>query len=229
MDRGRPSTSRRRKDGRTPMVNMVRNAMDLYVIRSIVRTPDLTAQQTPDPRASTTKKRTHAETADQPPSPLDGLLLSLPKLEHKHRQTVTSLLSDVLSPYYGFPPSSGTQHVPRSVRSTDALGTEHPSTHLARCEEDVLKHALTLRLDSARAGDEMSALHRTVDADVDQWSRETQTRRVEAHTTAAADDGAAERERAARADACQRRKEELLRAAVVGRVRALREAFERRE
>lgn len=75
----------------------------------------------------------------------------------------------------------------------------------------------------------MSALLRTVDSDVAQWSRETQTRRVEAHTTAAADDGAAARERAARADACGRRKEELLRAAVVGRVRALREAFERRE
>lgn len=78
----------------------------------------------------------------------------------------------------------------------------------------------------------MSALLRTVDADAEQWSldsREPSSRDANGPAAAANEGDAAERERMARVDACASRREELLRAALATRVRALREYLERRE
>lgn len=158
-------------------------------------------------------------------SPLDGLLLSLPKIERKHRQGVASLLTNGISPYYGLTSSER--------KSLPPVPHQHPhntfpvpesSPHLTQGEHTVLRTAIALRFESARAREEMDTFLRTVDSEVEQWYRDTTGGSVPRQAELGSE-GEARR----RVEEEGRRREEIMKAAVAARVRLLREQLERRE
>ncbi|KAJ9121549.1 hypothetical protein QFC22_002168 [Naganishia vaughanmartiniae] len=196
--------------------------------------------------SGTKRKRNQADrSTEEIPSPLLRLLLTIPQLERKHRQGVAVVLSRVTSPYYGlaYPAKS---NVP-TEKNGDNMSTlpsadSKANEYFSPLEMRILENAIKMRNASGRAEDDMFALHRHLDAEVEQSYQESRSGMPQQGLQPGSEDGkaleqghsaqtaeTASSEVSAKLLDIRTRKEELLASVMAASIKALREQLERRE
>lgn len=197
------------------------------------------------------KKKRKREPADRSTeearSPLHRLLLTIPQLERKHRQDVAAVLSRALSHHYGLSclvksnvPTQQNVHDPSGA---SLLADSKTSDYLSPLEIRILENALKIRNTSGKAEDDMTALHRTIDAEVEQWYQERRSAKSHTKLQLGSADGialdsqrhsgqtpdAADTQAPVRLLDVHAKKEELLASVMAARIKSLKEQLERRE
>ncbi|KAJ9095815.1 hypothetical protein QFC19_007430 [Naganishia cerealis] len=200
--------------------------------------------------ASTRKKRKRGldiGPATGTDSPLHRLLLTIPQLERKHRHGVAVFLSRFTFQYYGLPrPAESNAPTQRTLGLGTTLQLEDSKAeeYFSPPEMDILKNAIRTRYTSARAEDDMVALHRSVDAEVDQWYQETIAAKLRQETQKDEQPGFVERVSREQDEQPQdtrgghaipqfqdvvAKKQEMMSSVMMAKIKSLREQLERRE
>ncbi|KAJ9096036.1 hypothetical protein QFC21_005401 [Naganishia friedmannii] len=180
-------------------------------------------------------------------SPLHRLLLTIPQLERKHRQGVAVVLSRAMSRYCGLPyPSTSDVSLQRNADDSAAAlpSADNKASHyFSRLEMSILENAIKIRNTSGKAEDDMVALHRNIDAEVEQWYQESRSAKSHRELQAGSADGIVLESprhsgQAARGAGAQvsaqfldvrAKKEELLTSVMSARIKSLKGQLERRE